>query len=85
MEINGYLLLKLATFLHLSGLVTTYFKILSSFLFPSCLQIFKDFDPVPIASASLAQVHVAHDHDGKKLAVKVSYFIAVNTISSVFS
>ncbi|WOH09058.1 hypothetical protein DCAR_0728511 [Daucus carota subsp. sativus] len=36
-------------------------------------KIFKDFDPVPIASASLAQVHVAHDHDGKKLAVKVQH------------
>lgn len=41
-------------------------------------QLFKYFDPNPIASASLAQVHVAHDHDGRKL-VRVqlcSWFMA---------
>jgi predicted unusual protein kinase regulating ubiquinone biosynthesis (AarF/ABC1/UbiB family) len=34
--------------------------------------LFDSFDPVPIASASLAQVHVAYK-DGKKYAVKVQH------------
>ncbi|XP_058103714.1 nucleosome assembly protein 1;2-like [Magnolia sinica] len=33
-------------------------------------QIFVEFDLVPLASASLAKVHVAHMHDGKKVVVK---------------
>lgn len=36
-------------------------------------QLFQSFDPNPIASASLAQVHVAFDESGKKLAVKVQH------------
>ena len=36
--------------------------------------IFHRFDPVPIASASLAQVHVAYDAHGKKYAVKVQHY-----------
>ena len=37
-------------------------------------ELFDDFDPVPIASASLAQVHVAYDkHTHRKLAVKVQH------------
>lgn len=36
-------------------------------------QLFASFEKDPIASASLAQVHVAYDKTGRKLAVKVQH------------
>jgi ubiquinone biosynthesis protein len=36
-------------------------------------EIFRDIEREPIAAASLGQVHVAHLHDGRKVAVKFLY------------
>jgi ubiquinone biosynthesis protein len=36
-------------------------------------ELFRDIERAPIAAASLGQVHVAHLHDGRKVAVKFLY------------
>ncbi|PWA56293.1 ABC2-like protein [Artemisia annua] len=48
-------------------------------------QIFDVFDPVPIASASLAQVHVARTHQGQKVAVKVQHMHMTDTAAADYA
>ncbi|GAV85603.1 ABC1 domain-containing protein [Cephalotus follicularis] len=45
-------------------------------------EIYKEFNPVPIASASLAQVHVALTHDDQKVAVKVQHTHMTDTAAA---
>lgn len=51
----------------------------------SYTQIFDEFDPVPIASASLAQVHVARTHEGDKVAVKVQHMHMTDTAAADYA
>ncbi|KAG8390107.1 hypothetical protein BUALT_Bualt01G0049200 [Buddleja alternifolia] len=48
-------------------------------------EIFDEFDPVPIASASLAQVHIARTHDGQKVAVKVQHTHMTDTAAADYA
>ncbi|KAM0042779.1 putative UbiB domain, protein kinase-like domain superfamily [Helianthus debilis subsp. tardiflorus] len=48
-------------------------------------EIFEEFDPVPIASASLAQVHVARTHLGQKVAVKVQHMYMKDTAAADYA
>ncbi|KAI3701891.1 hypothetical protein L6452_27342 [Arctium lappa] len=43
------------------------------------------FDPVPIASASLTQVHVARTHQGEKVVVKVQHMHMTDTIATDYA
>ncbi|CAK9135788.1 unnamed protein product [Ilex paraguariensis] len=47
--------------------------------------VFDEFDPVPIASASLAQVHIARTRDGQKVAVKVQHAHMTDTAAADYA
>ncbi|KAK6929471.1 ABC1 atypical kinase-like domain, partial [Dillenia turbinata] len=47
--------------------------------------VFDEFDPVPLASASLAQVHVARTRDGQKVAVKVQHTHLTDTAAADYA
>ncbi|GAB4831940.1 hypothetical protein Ancab_005955 [Ancistrocladus abbreviatus] len=48
-------------------------------------EIFDEFDPAPVASASLAQVHVARLHNGQKVAVKVQHTHMTDTAAADYA
>ncbi|CAI9762228.1 unnamed protein product [Fraxinus pennsylvanica] len=48
-------------------------------------EIFAEFDPVPIASASLAQVHIARTREGEKVAVKVQHTHMTDTAAADYA
>lgn len=48
-------------------------------------EIFEEFNPVPIASASLAQVHIARTHDGQEVAVKVQHTHMTDTAAADYA
>lgn len=48
-------------------------------------EIFDEFDHVPLASASLAQVHAARTRDGKKVAVKVQHTHMTDTAAADYA
>ncbi|KAL6526847.1 hypothetical protein OROGR_015937 [Orobanche gracilis] len=48
-------------------------------------EIFDEFDPVPVASASLAQVHIARTHDGQQVAVKVQHTHMTDTAAADYA
>ncbi|GMI72598.1 ABC2 homolog 9 [Hibiscus trionum] len=54
----------------------------STFSLAFHVQVFNEFDPEPIASASLAQVHVARTRDGQKVAVKVQHTHMTDTAAA---
>ncbi|CCG82040.1 putative Molecular chaperone [Taphrina deformans PYCC 5710] len=57
-------------------------KVMSTEFGPGWRDLFATFDEVPIAAASIGQVHKARLPDGRRVAVKVQYPGVANSISS---